>query len=254
MKTMLSTKAILLAGLLVISLMATVVAQTGGTSQGEPQSIKGAVLKGRAPVNRTVLKVKLPKAQEATLMNGLRLVVLERSKVPTFSMEMVVLSGGLADAPDKRGLAGVTAALLREGTVKHNSREIAEQLDILGATLNANSGLNSFTTNINAAGLVENFDQVLDLFAEVIRTPRFPADELGKYKSRTISGLQLIRSQPGFLAQERLAQAIYGTHPAATVSQPLDPLKKFTSEDLAQYHAANYLPNNAILFVVGDVN
>jgi predicted Zn-dependent peptidase len=69
-----------------------------------------------------------------------------------------------------------------------------------------------------------------------------------------MSGLQLIRSQPGFLAQERLAQAIYGNHPAATVSQPVETLIKLTPEDLAKFQAVNYLPNNAILFVVGDVN
>lgn len=252
MKSIVSTKA-LCASLILISLTAAAVAQTGGTAQGEPQSIKGAVIKGRAPVNRTVLRVKRPKAQEATLKNGLRLIVLERSKVPTFSMEMVVLSGGLSDAPDKRGLAGVTAALLREGTAKHNSREIAEQLDTMGANVGANSGLNSFTTNINAAGLVENFDQVLALFAEVIRTPKFPADELVKYKSRATSLLQGARSQAAFLAQERLAQAIYGSHPAATVSQPVETLKKLTADDLARFQAANYLPNNSILFVVGDV-
>lgn len=251
MKTIATSKAALIATLILISLTSAVRAQE--TSQGEPTTTKGAVIKGKAPVNRTILKVKLPKAQEATLKNGLRVVVLERNKVPTFSMEMVVLSGGLADAADKRGLASVTAALLREGTAKHNSREIAEQLDTLGATVGASSGLNSFTTNINAAGLIENFDQVLGLFAEVIRTPTFPADELAKYKSRAISGLQLIRSQPTFLAQERLAQAIYGTHPAATVSQPVETLKQLTSADLQHYRTANYLPNNSMLFVVGDV-
>lgn len=98
-------------------------------------------------------------------------------------MEMVVMSGGLSDPADMHGLAGVTAALLREGTVKHTSRELAEQLDTIGATMNANSGLAGFTTNITAAGLVENFDQVLDLFTEVIRTPKFPTDEVERYKS-----------------------------------------------------------------------
>jgi predicted Zn-dependent peptidase len=251
MKTMTSIKATLLAILILISLAAAAFAQE--TSQGEPTTIKGAVIKGKAPVNRTVLKVKLPKAQEATLKNGLRIVVLERNKIPTFSMELVVLSGGLSDSADKRGLAGVTAAILREGTAKHNSREIAELLDTLGATVGANSGLNSFTTNVSAAGLVENFDQVLGLFSEVIRTPSFPADELDKYKSRTTFLLQGARSQATFLAQERLAQAIYGDHPAATVSQPVETLKKLTADDLKRFHAANYLPNNSILFLVGDV-
>src|SRR5882724_10796865 len=118
MKTTTSIKAKLIATLILTSLAPAVLAQE--TSQGEPTTTKGAVIKGKAPVNREVLKVKLPKAQEATLKNGLRVIVLERNKVPTFSMEMVVLTGGLSDPAEKRGLASVTAALLREGTAKHN--------------------------------------------------------------------------------------------------------------------------------------
>ena len=112
------------------------------TPQPEIQTTKGTVIKGRAPVNRTLLQVKRPKAQETTLKNGLRVIVLENNhRLPTFSMELVVLSGGLSDPADRRGLAGATAALLREGTAKHTSREIAEQLDTIGATMGATSGL-----------------------------------------------------------------------------------------------------------------
>src|SRR6266436_79555 len=150
----------------IASFVGTAAAQ--GALAPQTGTMKGAVLKGRAPVNKNILRVKLPKAQEVTLKNGLRVVVLESHRVPTFSMEMVVMSGGLADPSDMHGLAGTTATLLREGTAKHNSRELAEQLDTIGATIGANSGLSSFTTNITASGLVENFDQILDLFNEVI--------------------------------------------------------------------------------------
>src|SRR5262249_61043845 len=81
------------------------------------QSMKGAVLKGRAPVSKELLKVKLPKAKEATLNNGLRVIVLEGyDKVPTFTMQMVILSGGLSDPPHHHRLAGFPATLLREST------------------------------------------------------------------------------------------------------------------------------------------
>ena len=82
-----------------------------------PSSTKGAVIKGKAPVNKHLLKVKLPKAREATLKNGMHVVVLEsKNKLPIFSMEMVVMSGGLSDPADMRGLANATAVLMREGT------------------------------------------------------------------------------------------------------------------------------------------
>ena len=80
------------------------------------QSIKGADIKGRAPVSKDILRVNLPKGQEATLSNGLRVILLESHRVPTFSMQMVVLSGGLSDPADYHGLASFTASMLREGT------------------------------------------------------------------------------------------------------------------------------------------
>src|SRR6185369_3330563 len=125
---------------------------------------------------------------------------------PIFSMEMVLMSGGLSDPADMHGLAATTATLLREGTAKHKSREMSEALDTIGAQLNANSGVSSPTTNISASGLTDNLDQILDLFAEVVRTPTFPAEEVERYKSRTLAQQSLLRSQPQFLALERLNQ------------------------------------------------
>jgi zinc protease len=229
----------------------TVCAQ--GTLAPQTGTMKGAVLKGRAPVSKQILRVKLPKAQEATLKNGLRVVVLESKRVPTFSMEMVVMSGGLSDPADMHGLAGATATLLHEGSAKHTSRELAEQLDTIGATIGANSGLAAFTTSVTASGLVENFDQVLDLFAEVVRTPTFPAEEVERYKSRSVAAQGQVRGQAAFLAQERLNQAIYGTHPASLVLAPADNIRKITPADLTRFHNENYVPNNAMLAIVGDV-
>jgi predicted Zn-dependent peptidase len=225
----------------------------GGRAPAAGQTTKGAVLKGKAPVNKSVLKVKLPKAQETTLANGLKVVLLEDHKVPTYSMQMVVLSGGLVDKPDYRGLASFTATLLREGTTKRSSKDIAEQTDALGATLGSTSGFSSLTSTVTASGLVENMDQTLDIFADVVRNPAFPQQEVDKYKARTLAQLQLQRGIPQFLAQERFSRAIYGDHPASLIAPPVDSIKKISSKDLADFHSVYYRPNNAILAIVGDV-
>jgi zinc protease len=130
-------------------------------------------------------------------------------------MQLVVMSGGLSDPTDHRGLAQFTASLLREGTRKRSSREIAEQLDRIGAQLFAGSSLSGFTSTVGASGLWENFDQILDIFADVSRNPAFPKDEVEKYKARTASQLQFQRSSPNFLAAESFNRAVYGDHPAS---------------------------------------
>src|ERR1044072_8692543 len=243
----------IVAALMLIALVSSVAFAQGSAAPQQQQTMKGAVIKGKAPVNQEVLKVKLPRADEATLKIGLQVVLLRSTKVPSFNMQMVVLSGGLSDPANYHGLANFTAALLREGTTKRSSKEISEQIDSLGATLNANAGLSSMTSTVTAAGLVENFDQTLDLFADVIRNPTFPEAEVARYKTRTLSALQFQRSIPQFLAAEQFSRAIYGTtHPASFVVTPAESITKVSSKDLKEFHEKYYRPNNAILAIVGD--
>ena len=245
----------IVAALILVALASSLAFGQGGAAPAQqPQTTKGAVVKGKAPVSKEILKVKLPRAEEAKLQNGMQVVLLRSTKVPTFNMQMVVLSGGLSDPADFRGLASFTASLLREGTKTRASKDIAEQVDSLGATLTAGSGFSSMTSTVSTAGLVENLDQTLELFADVVRNPTFPQAEVDRYKNRTLAQLQLQRSIPQFLAQEQFNRAIYGTsHPASIVTPPAESLKKLTSKDLAEFHAKDYRPNNAILAIVGDV-
>lgn len=222
-------------------------------AQASNRSSKSLVIKGKAPISKEVLKVKLPRAYETKLSNGMQVVVLEAHKLPTFTMQMVIRSGGLADPQDQRGAAQGTAALLREGTKTRTSKQIAEQVDSLGASLSAASGLSSQDSRVLASGLTDNFDQIMELFADVTLNPSFPADELNKFKARALGQLRLQRSQPGFLADEMFAKVMYGSHPAARISLTAEEIQRLTPEVLQRFHAAHYIPNNAIFAIAGDV-
>jgi zinc protease len=223
-----------------------------GQQPARPSS-KGAVIKGKAPVSKEILHVILPKPFETKLANGLQVMVLRNDKVPTFNMQMVFLSGGLSDPPDAPGSSQYTATMLREGTKTKNSKQIAEQIDQLGASLTANSGLSSLTSTVTAAGLIETFDSILDLFADVILNPAFPDDEFNKLKTRNLGQLRLQRSQAGFLAQEMFLKVMYGSHPAGRLALTADQIGKLTPDLLRSFHGTRYKPNNAIFAIVGDV-
>jgi zinc protease len=219
----------------------------------QPQTLKGVVIKGKTPVNKEVLKVTLPKAYETKLGNGLHVVVLENHKLPTFTMQMVILSGGLNAPADQPATAQYAATMLREGTKTRASRQIAEAIESLGATLSANSGLSSPISTVTAGGLTENFDQIMELFADVILNPSFPAEDLNKLKNRAVAQLRFQRSQPGFLASEMFSKVMYGEHPASRVAPTPAQIQGLTPESLKQFHAAYYKPNNAIFAIVGDI-
>jgi zinc protease len=216
-------------------------------------STKGVELKGKAPVNPQTLRVQLPRPQEAVLSNGMRVSLLEDHKLPTFSMQLWFNGGGLADPPEKRGVSMVTASQLREGTKQRSSRDIAEQLATLGASLSSSSGPSSGESVVSVTGLSDYVDPTMALAADVLRNPIFPAAELDKFRARFLAQLQIQRANPGFQAQEQFMRAIYGEHPGGMVVPSEAVIKQLTSADLAAFHAMRYRPNNAFLIAHGDI-
>jgi predicted Zn-dependent peptidase len=222
-------------------------------AQGHETEISKVVRLNRAPVNKEILRIQLPRPRKTRLGNGLEVLVLERHKLPTVAFTLWIKSGALDDPPALPGLAKFTAEMLHEGTTHRTSAQVAAQVDSLGATLEASAPFGFSTSRISAAGLVENTDRILELMSDAVLNPTFPQDELDKYKTRQLAALEHQRSEPGFLAQEMFHKVLYRDFPAAEVSATPDSVKHMTAEELKRFHDDTYLPNNSILGVVGDV-
>ena len=210
--------------------------------------------KNRAPVSKDVLKVTLPRAAEATLSNGLTVLILENHRLPMISLQFNISGAGPIFEPSNTpGLASITAQMLREGTKTRTSLQIAEQSAQLGAEIAASAGFGSSSTIINASGLSDNFDQWLALANDVLLNPNFPADELNRLKQRMKTQLRQQRANPNFLSNETFSRAVYGSHPASVVSATNESIDAITPEMLAKWHQERYAPQNAILGITGDV-
>ncbi len=223
-------------------------------SQPDDKSLPGKVQRlNQAPVNPEILKVTLPHVKEATLPNGLSILVLERHKLPTVNFALWIKSGALTDPADQPGLASFTADMLRDGTAKRPSTQIASELDDLGATFNAGAPFGANVTAIQASGLSSSADKLMELVSDMVLNPSFPADELERFRRQEKTRLVQMRSNPAFLARERFSQAVYGSFPAAIQSPTADSVTKATPEALKGFHDKYYTPGNAILAISGDV-
>ena len=216
----------------------------------QPQSVAGVVRLSRAPISTEVLKVKLPRPVETTLADGMKLLVVESHRVPSISLRMTVPSADPRDPEGVPGLAMATAALIRQGTKTRNSREIAETLAELGASISIGSGPGE--TNIALSSLTENFDAALAVLADILLNPTFPQDELDKWKARGRAQLEQMKSQPGFLANDLLMKVLYPdarryTHPTAAS------LDKITREALIEQYKTCYVPSGEWAGISGDI-
>jgi zinc protease len=196
--------------------------------------------------------IKLPTPYETTLSNGLVVVVVEDKRLPLVSYRLALRTGDAHDPLELPGLMDMLTGLLTEGTQSRTSREIADEVARLGATLQ--SGANSDYTTVAASSLSLFSENILELMADVALRPVFPENEVELTKQNTKESLKQQRAQPSFLASEMVARVIFGKHPYSITAPTPESVDATTRERLIEFHRSMFIANNAVLVVAGDVN
>jgi zinc protease len=209
------------------------------------------ISRSQAPAPLPPRPISIPTPRETTLPNGLSLVVVEDSRLPLVSYRLVFPVGGAFDPPGLPGLTDLLAGLLPEGTESKSSKEIAEEVARMGASLSA--GATSDYTLVGASALSQFNDLILNLMAEVILEPSFPENEVALAKQNTKESLRQQRAQPSFLASEMVSRVMFGDHPYSIVAPTPESIDRSSREDFVKFHRSKLVPNNAVFIVVGDV-
>ena len=205
-----------------------------------------------APGALEPVPLHIPPPHTSQLGNGLKVVVVEDRRLPLVSFRLGFLAGEAHDPADRIGLTSAMASMLTEGTRNYSSKDLAEKIERLGASISANSSEDFLV--IAASSLSIYSSDILDLVAEIVFQPTFPETELDLYKRNALENLKFQRSQPNFLANEQTARILYGDHPYSRVSPSPADIEKLTRESLSERHGELLVPNNAVLIVVGDVD
>ena len=208
--------------------------------------------RSQAPPPLQPRPILIPTPRETTLPNGLTLVVVEDKRLPLVSYRLAFRVGGAFDPPELPGLIDLLAGLLPEGTESKTSKEIADEVARMGASISA--GANSDYTIVAASALAQFNDQIMDLLAEVVLEPSFPENEVELAKQNTKEGLRQQRAQPSFLASEMVSRVMFGDHPYSVVAPTPESIDRSSREEFVKFHRAKLVPNSAVFIVVGDVS
>jgi predicted Zn-dependent peptidase len=149
-------------------------------------------------------------------------------------------------------LAQFTLETLKEGTQSRSTRMIAEQLDQLAIDFSTEMFMEHCLVSMTL--LESNLDAALELFADILLNPIFPEDELEKVKVRWHSHLVSERSDPSFLANERLFQELFPGHPYSRLSFSLDHLGKLDREQAVHFHKSRFTCCGGLLLFAGSIN
>ncbi len=187
------------------------------------------------------------------LPNNMVLLHAERKAIPIVTVVLAVKAGSIAEPAEKAGLAYLTAALLNEGTKKRSSREISEAIEFVGGSLSASAGADYATVSLSV--LKKDIDLGFDLLSDVIMNPVFNEDEIRRKIRITKNRLIQQNEEPGVVASIAFSKAVFGEHPyGRQVQGSPESLDLISRQDIVDFHSAFFVPDNAILSVVGDIS
>jgi zinc protease len=186
------------------------------------------------------------KPHRTVLSNGLILLVEPRPGTGTVAIELHLDAGQIRER--KPGLAALVGRMLEDGTRHRTAETLASEVEDAGGVLEAGS------TGASLRFRREDLPLALELLADVITRPRFPADRLDWQQRRMIAEWRADRDEPSLRADAEFRRLVYRNHPYGR-----DPrgsaadVRRLTLGDIRDHHRKWFHARGAILAIAGDV-
>jgi zinc protease len=202
--------------------------------------------RSKRPVPGPAPTIKLGNIQSFQLPNGMKVFVVENHKAPTVAYSLVLNVHPMLEE-DAAGVASITSQLLTSGTKTRSKDQLDNDIDFIGATLNASA------TGIYAASLKKQNQKLLELMTDVLLNSDFKQEELDKIKTQTLSGLEQEKDDPDAISRNVKAVLNFGKKHPYGENPSEESVNKITLDKCNNYFNTYFHPNVAYLAVVGDV-
>lgn len=196
--------------------------------------------------------IHIPLQQRSELLNGLRVVVVERQNQTTSTVLLVTFAGASADDSGKAGTASTTAKMLLAATPQRKSAQISEDLADAGLQASAYADLDASWFRLSGPG--KSVNRMLEELSDLVLTSNFDEKELSQLKEQTKNDLLARRKDSAILAELYFHEKLFGLHPYGFPPEGASRMiNDITTADCLKFYQRFYHPNNALLLVVGGV-
>lgn len=194
-----------------------------------------------------------PLAERTVLDSGMVLLHAEKTTLPFVTVIVSVGAGSVSEPAEKAGLANLTADLLNEGTATRTAKQISEAIEFVGGSLDTSGGADYVSASLTV--LKKDLDLGFELLADILLNPAFDDKEIERRKRIIKNAIIQQKEEPGAIASKAFNRAVFGDHPYGRPTEGTEEsLDRITRQDIVDYHAARYAPNNAAMVVVGDID
>lgn len=188
--------------------------------------------------------------QVVQLPNGLTILAQPMPWLRTAAFAMAVRAGVECEPGDRGGLAGLMCEMMQRGAGPYSSRDVVELQDNLG--LDHSAGVSAALASFGAAMPGSSLPDALKLYAEIIRRPHLPGDQLDDARMGAMHEVRAVRDEPTQQVILRLKRMQYGPRDGRPTCGDEAGLEAITMSDLHDFYAKRYRPAGAMLAIAGN--
>ncbi len=204
--------------------------------------------------------IQVPEVTRVQLDNGMIVYLVEDHDLPVVKLNARIRSGSIYEPGNKVGLSDIMAEVMRTGgTEKYPGDDLDVRLENIGASVEINAGGFSPLSNTGLAitrarmrCLEEDTDEVLDIFADILRNPAFPQEKIDLALTQTKTAISRRNDDADGIAWREVKKLYYGADSPYARHPEYDTLDAITRGDLSAFHQYFMHPNNIILTAGGD--
>ncbi|HEV2600887.1 MAG TPA: pitrilysin family protein [Candidatus Babeliales bacterium] len=187
-----------------------------------------------------------------TLDNGLTLLILPINTIPKVSTQLWIAAGSADEKTGQRGIAHLLEHLLFKGTQRLSETDITHLVDKLSGYCNAMTS-HDYTVYLFDFPR-QHWTTGFDLLADIFNNARFEPDLLNSELFAVLQELKLYKDDYITTLEEEIIGMLFAGHPYhhPIIGYSSD-LWQMTCANIARFYKTHYVPNNATLVVVGDV-
>ena len=225
---------------------------SGGRGERLP-SVPPVRVTAPAPKGHAVLEKEEAGVSVFRTSSGIPVLVRRKKGTPIANIGVYIVGGTVEESPESAGLTLLTARAALKGTTRRTASQIAEDAEMLGGSITASAGSDSFGWSFSVPQA--RLPEALELIGDVIQHPTIPDDAFETERTVALSNIAMLRDDMYRYPMRLASKLAFAGHPYGNpVMGTEESLRSLSAREARDWHRTRVMESAAVVGVVSDMD
>ncbi|MDE6181661.1 MAG: insulinase family protein [Eubacteriales bacterium] len=189
--------------------------------------------------------------EQIKLENGVSVVLEKMDSVRSVAFGIFIKNGSVNEDEKTNGISHFIEHMLFKGTKTRTSKDIAEEMDLIGGQLNAYTS-KEYTCYYSRV-LDTHLEKAMDILCDMLFNSKFDQEDIDKEAKVILEEISMYEDSPEDIVFTELQKSIWKDTPLgySVLGNP-ENIKNFKKEDFINFLQDRYVAENTVIAIAGS--